>query len=459
MLSPCLRVRSLVTLPTVPTALPATTCCHYVIVVLLVVLSCDLSALVSAQSYKPIRALPGLPSNGIRQGPIAIGVLPDWSHEGPTDINRALGAGVSIIGDYINFSPSNYDMRQVEYHLPEVRRIVRGNVKAVYAPAFLYGASLNTWTPAMTQQIAATVKEVNQQGIVVYLRLLFEMNGGWMAYGLQPDLYRQIWVDVTNAVRAATNETYMLWAPNVWSGSVSDSSQGYMPYFPGEAYVDIAGLSYYSLGYQKSVNQAPATNMFRDGFQSFYDLMTPVNGSTGSKNPLKLSGPIPIVIAETSSPFHYELANSDPYYDQAGQSRARMGCDTDIDGPLPNLTRYTPSVKSPPFPRSDDELYLKATWFVQMTSNTTAIRFPNLQAVSLFNYLKRGGEGTEVLVDFRAIGGNQTVEDWFRNVIGNQTAYEIGYTGAAGRVSSGIFGAVGIWMPIALAVALGRDIL
>ncbi|SCV68212.1 BQ2448_333 [Microbotryum intermedium] len=443
MLSHCHRVRSLVTLPTQQ----ATARCHYVIVVLLVVLSSNLTSLLSAQSYKPIRALPGLPSNGVRQGPIAIGVLPDWSHEEPSDVNRALasegpndspprapvlecswehtslihstiaihaGAGLSIIGDYINFSPSNYDMRQVEYHLPELRRIVRGNVKAVYAPALLYGASLNTWTEAMTQQIANTVKNVNQQGIVVYLRLLFEMNGSWMAYGLQPDLYRQIWVNVTNAVRAATNE-------------------GYTPYFPGETYVDIAGLSYYCLGYQKSVNQAPGNNMFRDGFQSFYDLLTPANGSTGSRNPLNLSSPIPILIAETSAPFYYELPNSDPYYDQAG--------DSDIAGNLPNLTRYTPSLASPPYPRSDDELYLKATWFVQMTSNTTAVRFPNLQAVSLFNYLKRGGEGTEVLVDFRAIGGNKTVEDWFRNVIGNQTAYEIGYTGTAARISVEILGA------------------
>lgn len=188
----------------------------------------------------------------------------------------------------------------------------------------------------------------------------------------------------------------------------------------------MVGLSFYSLGYLKSENQPPPSDLFQRSFTSFHTLFDPFSPS---QNRLRLTRSPPICIAETSAPFYYELPPTSPYYDQAG--------DTDIAGPLPNLTlgEYKPSLMSPPPEHGDDELYIKASWFVQLTSNATATRFPRLKAVSLFNYLKRGGDETnqanEVLVDFRSTGGNQTVEDWFRGYMGNQTAYEMGYTGSA----------------------------
>jgi len=72
---------------------------------------------------------------------------------------------------------------------------------------------------------------------------------------------------------------------------------------------------------------------------------------------------------------------------------------------------------------------------VQLTSNVTAARFPNLRAVSWFNYLKKGSSEKQVLADFRFVGGNATVEQWVRQNFGNQTAYEQGYTGTAGRLA------------------------
>ena len=63
----------------------------------------------------------------------------------------------------------------MEYHLPEVVRIAKGRVKPVYAPALLYGANLNTWTDEVTQAVAQKMKRVNDQGVTVWLRLLFEM--------------------------------------------------------------------------------------------------------------------------------------------------------------------------------------------------------------------------------------------------------------------------------------------
>lgn len=193
--------------------------------------------------------------------------------------------------------------------------------------------------------------------------------------------------------------------------------------------VDIAGLSYYSSGFNKSINQPPSSNQFRSLFTPFYNLLNPNLNSTSS-NLLKLTAHIPVVISETSAPYYYHLPTSSPYYDQVG--------DTDLTGPLPNTSDFTPALASPPYSNSDDELYIKATWFVQLTSNVTSAMFPNLLAVSLFNYFKRGE--LPVLADFRSVGGNATVEQWFRNSIGNQTAYDLGYTGAGSKMGSGWLG-------------------
>lgn len=135
-------------------------------------------------------------------------------------------------------------------------------------------------------------------------------------------------------------------------------------------------MSFYSQGYEKDKNQPPSTGMFRDLFSPFYTLLNP---TSDRQNRLNLNVSFPVCITETSAPYYYELPPTSRYYSQNG--------DTDIQGPWPNLTDFAPSQASPPFERADDELYIKATWFVQLTSNATAQRFPNLRAVSVFNYL------------------------------------------------------------------------
>jgi len=288
-----------------------------------------------------------------------------------------------------------------------------------------------------------------------------------MPYGLQPDAYVPLFRSVATAVRAASNDvscslvsicrsrsnfcraqTYMLYAPNVWNGPVDDPQQGYQVYFPGEectllvffcvdpisftdfprSDVDIVGLSFYSLGEDKAFNQAPDSDLFRSGFTPFYELFSPKSASSSSNN-LKLTAAYPVVITETSAPYYYHIPPGSKYFLQQG--------DTDISTPLPNLTTYSPSQASPPNPHTDDELYLKASWMVQLTSNTTAARYPNLRAVSWFNYLKKGSSQQQVLADFRFVGGNATVEQWVRQNFGNQTAYENGYTGGGARLGGG----------------------
>ncbi|GJN94409.1 hypothetical protein Rhopal_007489-T1 [Rhodotorula paludigena] len=385
----------------------------------------------------PVRDAPRLPGNAMQSNGISLGFLTQWgSQYEPTDVIRALGKSPAVWGDYWNVWPDEYDFRQADWHLGEMRRVADGDVKAVYAPAVLFHGRMNQWTQEMTDALAEKVRDVNEQGVPIWLRFCYEMNGGWMDYGLQPEDYVSTWRSVTNAIRAVTNETYMLWAPNVWNGDSNDI-QAYQPYWPGEEYVDLVGLSLYSFGPYRSLNALPEDDLFRDSFRPFYNLVSP---TSSSRNPLGLSRAYSVVIAETSAPYYYEIPVNSPYYTQAG--------DTDISPPMPNLNRTRPSLADPPYPRSDDELAVKATWLVQMVGNETAAAFPNLKAVSLFNYLKKGNGTAEVLADFRYVGSrdrfNATIEEWLRTNYGNNTAYLEGYSGDASAIRTSLLGLGGI---------------
>ncbi|TNY23142.1 glycoside hydrolase superfamily [Rhodotorula diobovata] len=366
-------------------------------------------------------------SNGI-----SLGFLTQWGVDEPSDVRRLLGASPVAWGDYLNVNAGSEDeqFRQVDYHLDEVVESATGNVKAVYIPAVLFNGRMNQWTPELSSALAQKMRSLNRRGVIVYLRFCYEMNGGWMKYGLDPLNFVATWRSLTTAIRAVTNETFMLWAPNVAPSGISDDDvQAYEPYWPGEEYVDAVGLSLYSFGPERSINRVPSSDLFRESFQPFYDLVSPSSASS-SDNPLGLSRAYEVLIAETSAPFYYNIPSNTRFWGQAG--------DTDITQPFPNLTRLTPSLADRPYARSDDELAVKASWLAQLTGNATAQRFPNLKLVNLFNYLKKGNATAEVIADFRYVGSdsgfNATVEAWFRHNVGNQSAYEQGYTGAAGAL-------------------------
>ena len=59
-----------------------------------------------------------------------------------------------------------------------------------------------------------------------------------MAYGLQPTQFITAFRSVSRAIRAVTNSTYLVFAPNIASGSV-DGLQGYSQYDPGAEYYDL----------------------------------------------------------------------------------------------------------------------------------------------------------------------------------------------------------------------------
>jgi len=267
----------------------------------------------------------------MQKNSIYVGVLPDWSREGPLQVNRALGKSFSIIGDYINCQLPSPSFAQMVYHSSAIVYL-RGS--SVYAPAILPNFSLDQWTDAMSASLAQSCLSLNQQGVTIWLRPFYEMNGSWMAYGLQPTQFIAAFRSVSRAIRAVTNSTYLVFAPNIASGSV-DGLQGYSQYDPGAEYYDLAGISFYYAGANNVQNTVPDAGTFSGGLQSFYDIF---------------ASKAPIIITESSSPYHYQLP----------ASLSGTGVDNGFSGAAPNLSSLTPASGGA------TELAMKSDWIQQV---------------------------------------------------------------------------------------------
>lgn len=64
---------------------------------------------------------------------------------------------------------------QASYHVDAIQRVVSGDVKGVYAPAVLFGGSMDQWDSGLTQRLVDTLSTLNKRGITVWLRFCYEM--------------------------------------------------------------------------------------------------------------------------------------------------------------------------------------------------------------------------------------------------------------------------------------------
>ncbi|WAR60188.1 hypothetical protein PtB15_9B125 [Puccinia triticina] len=116
----------------------------------------------------------------------------------------------------------------------------------------------------------------------VFLRFAPEMQGRWMPYGLQPAGFLALWRRMFDIIKATAPHTIIVWAPNGAmgypygirlsdvsskadqdlldtnkNGQLDSNDDAYLPYYPGDAYVDWNGISWYWKGneYPYRVNQ------------------------------------------------------------------------------------------------------------------------------------------------------------------------------------------------------------
>ncbi|KAL8292847.1 hypothetical protein RQP46_000541 [Phenoliferia psychrophenolica] len=343
----------------------------------------------------------GLKTNGtaVTSTGINVGFHIDWNGgDRPGVLNSRLGRPAALIGGYIHLNLTDQDYHELAAQLPYILPLA---ATSVYSPAVLPQFTLENWTSAMTQTLATQMASLNAQGITVWLRFAYEMNGAWMDFGQDPAQYILVWQEVVTAVRAVAPLTYFLWSPNVHPQSL-DGISGYTEYYPTAAYVDLAGLSFYNLGSNQVTNDVPETGYFSDNFQSFYDTYAAAH---------------PIIVSETSAPEHYIVPTE--FADLPEDSELPGGADA-VD-----FAALTPANGT-----ATSELQRKSVWFEQMTGTSAATAYPNLLAVMWFNLAKIGGyNGVLRVNDYRAIKlGNDTLTQYFRTAIGESAWLQTTHT-------------------------------
>jgi hypothetical protein len=133
-------------------------------------------------------------------------------------------------------------------------------------------------TPEGLADLVAFCRQVIQSGRKMIVRFAPEMNGTWFQYGQRPSYFKMMWMAVWNAIKGdpIARATDMMWAVNSiqgypFCGGSEFCAQGkpweseldtqapagldgdddpYMPFYPGDDYVDSVGMSIYHYGIQ-----------------------------------------------------------------------------------------------------------------------------------------------------------------------------------------------------------------
>ncbi|KXG74940.1 glycoside hydrolase family 26 protein [Thermotalea metallivorans] len=96
-------------------------------------------------------------------------------------------------------------------------------------------------------------KQAKQFGHPILFRLNNEMNGDWCVYSSyhsskDPEMFKAVWKHVYNIFQRAGADN-VLWVWNPHDGSFPNFAWNhYLNYYPGDAYVDIVGLTGYNAG-------------------------------------------------------------------------------------------------------------------------------------------------------------------------------------------------------------------
>lgn len=269
---------------------------------------------------------------------------------------------------------------------------------------------LDAVTEAAALQLAQKIViwEKYAAGAKVILRFAHEMNGGWYPWGQQPTLYRETFRMVADIIHKNTCRAAMFWAPNngcgyPWASSgpatsfgfcagaggpvnmtdcdangdgVVNSGDAFVPYYPGNDYVDWVGLSVYHM---QDFAIAPANKFI--GFRP--DGVTPTcisNVDTfyrmfSSKSSWYLEGDANLLDATPEYAATVGAAEPPRKLMAIGEAGARFSlCDNDPTTPSCLAYNGTPT-----------ELEIKQSWWTQIFGAETIKRFPRMKLVQWFD--------------------------------------------------------------------------
>lgn len=100
----------------------------------------------------------------------------------------------------------------------------------------------------------------------IFLRFASEMNGNWMAYSGDPDLYIAKWRLVYRIMHEEAPNVVMVWCPYATPRATI------LTYYPGDEYVDWVGVNLYSCLHADGDISKPASDDPRELLKYVYDL-------------------------------------------------------------------------------------------------------------------------------------------------------------------------------------------
>ncbi|KAJ3256788.1 hypothetical protein HK103_005162 [Boothiomyces macroporosus] len=259
----------------------------------------------------------------------------DWAIDHPQALRDRLGGpAVPLINTFVKINNSGYEENIIEWQAQLMQE--QGGMLEITLQPTVRADELEF---DILQKYAKFMRKINSKyGVAVLLRFMHEMNGNWMAYGFQPVEQKKTWITLTKLIREQTNMTAMVWSPNSGfgypfgvSGFPPKGSEGfkmldtnndgqitvlddpYMPFYPGDEWVDWVGISIYNYyRHSHTTHQTAAVPDF-----VFYD-PNAVATLRSDKNHLNFYDRFvvktgkPFILSETGSAFAYNAPDSRP---------------------------------------------------------------------------------------------------------------------------------------------------
>ncbi|QBQ74843.1 mannanase [Caudovirales GX15bay] len=114
--------------------------------------------------------------------------------------------------------------------------------------------------------IDTVARNLRDSGMVVYLRLMHEMNGNWYPWHNEPAQFVDVWKYIRYRMRSCRGawNVKFVWSPNpdIWRQSPADWAQRLLPYWPGPKAVEYVGFTMLSFGNDRAYTVADFAGRF-----------------------------------------------------------------------------------------------------------------------------------------------------------------------------------------------------
>ncbi|HRF58985.1 MAG TPA: glycosyl hydrolase [Fimbriimonadaceae bacterium] len=119
--------------------------------------------------------------------------------------------------------------------------------------------------------------DMARSGARIFLRFASEMNGPWVNYHGDPQLYKEKWRLVTRVIRERCTNVAMVWCP------YATPLRPIPDYYPGDEWVDWVGVNMYNVTYFNQDRDTPAHHVEPT------DLLDPVYRAYADRKPIMIA--------------------------------------------------------------------------------------------------------------------------------------------------------------------------